>query len=290
MEFAATREAFASLYDETPTATLLCEPRELRVVAANRAAEALCGCSAADLAGAAWTSLAGDAQPLLEALVAVAASGARRSLDVELRVADDARLRVTCDVFPARIGDRIAGAFVQMRAHDLSQTDALTGLPSGAVLDDRLEQALVTARRYDHRFALILADIDGFASIVDRHGASAGDWVLRVVAQRIREALRRSDSVLRGEGDGFVVLQPMIDSVDDVVDVAHKIVFAMHAPITIDGQTLDVRLSLGIAIFPIDGGDAGALLAAAHAALQEAKRHARGLFRLATSSAMEPTT
>lgn len=289
MEFAATREALASLYDETPFATLLCEPHELRIVGANRAAETLLGRSASDLSGASWPSLTNDSQQLLEALCA-AVSGGRSSVELEMRSGEGTAMRVTCEIFPAHIGERAAGAFVQLRAHDQPFNDPLTGLPSGAMLDDRIEQTLMTARRYDYRFAIVLADIDAFSTIVERHGAGAGDWVLRVVAQRVREALRRSDSVMRAAKDRFVVIQPMVESVDDAVDVAHKIVFAMHAPIVIDGRNLDVRLSLGIALFPIDGDLRESLMASAQEALHDAKHHARGLFRLAKNSSLEPAT
>lgn len=281
MEFAVTREALGSLYDETPTATLLCEPGALRVVAANGAAETMLGYAAADLGVMAWLALVLEPEQLMQALRA-AIEGARSTLDVDVKAPDGETRRTTCDTFPARIGNYVAGAFLQLRPATGTLRDPLTGLPSLAVLDDRIDQALVIARRYSGRFAVITADVDGFGSIVARYGASAGDWVLRVVAQRVREALRRSDSVVRGERDRFIVLQPLIDSVDDAVDVAHKIIFAMHAPIAIDGDALDVRLSLGVAAFPFDGESREELLASLDRALHEAKHHARGLFRLAS--------
>jgi diguanylate cyclase (GGDEF)-like protein len=286
LEFAMTREALASLYDETPVATLLCEPHALRVVSANAAAQALLGRSASDLTGRAWSELVGDAERIEGALRA-ALAGARSSIGVDLRGTEATVAHVECDVLPARAGEQIVGAFVHVRTEGPAMHDALTGLPSGAVLDDRIEQALVTARRYRYRFAILEADVDGFGSITQRHGASAGDWVLRIIGQRIREALRESDTVVRTEADRFVVLQPLVESVDDAVDVAHKIVFAMHAPIALEGRALDVRVSLGVAVFPLDGESRDALRAAAHGALLDAKQKARGLLCLATSSATE---
>ncbi|MGH7738075.1 MAG: diguanylate cyclase domain-containing protein [Candidatus Tyrphobacter sp.] len=289
MEFAATREALASLYEETPVATLLCEPHEMRIVSANRAAQTLLGRTVDELTGAAWALLCADADRLVEVLC-LAASGEQSSLDLEIRGGDGVPMRVACDAFPARIGERLAGAFVQVRSGEHPLLDALTGLPSSAVFEDRLEQTLMTARRYSYRFAVIAADVDAFTTITQRHGGSAGDWVLRVVSQRVREALRRSDSVVRSEKDRFFILQPVIENVDDAVDLAHKIVFAMHAPISIEGRSLDVRLSLGVAVFPIDGEERDALVRAATDAMRSAKSSARGLFRLATNSSLEPAT
>lgn len=287
MEFAVLREALASLYDETPAAVLLCEPRTARVVAANAAARTLLEYDAADLAGISFEELVTEPERARD-LLRGASSGKREEADLELRARGGARIAVSCEVFPARIGERVVGVFVQARMQERGLLDGLTGLPGSAMLEDRIAQTLATARRYQHRFALIEVDVDAFSTIVERFGATAGDWVLRVVAQRVRDALRASDSVARMGADRFVVLQPLVESVEDAVDVAHKIVFAMHAPIAVDGRALDVRVSLGIAVFPLDGESREELFAAAERALVNAKRNARGLFALATSSATEP--
>lgn len=284
MEMTSYGEAALSLFDRTPTATLLCEPLELRVVRANAAAEALFGHTAGTLAGTACAALVADG-PRLERALRDALDGNAATFAARLAARDGAGARVSCEVFRAR-----SGVFVQFRPAADAMDDPLTGLPGPAVLRDRLDQALATARRYDYRFAILVADVDGFGTIVDRFGAVAGDWVIRVVARRVREALRRSDTVVRPEGDRFVVLMPVIASVEDAVDVAHKIVFAMHAPIALDGNALDVRLSIGIGVFPLDGDTRDALTHAANGALEDAKREARGLFRLATSSSWEPAT
>ncbi len=289
LEFAATREVMASLYAQTPIATLLCEPRELRIAFANPAAEALLACTAPELSRTAWPALVSDASKMEESLRA-ALSGNRSTIELQIWNREGATVEAACDVFPARAGNDVVGVFVHIRGRAHALSDPLTGLPGRIVLEDRVEQALVTARRYRYRFAIIIADIDGFRELAERYGVGAGDWVVRVVAQRVRQVLRRSDTVVRSDTDRFVVLQPLVESVEDAVDVAHKIVFAMHAPITIDAHALDVRLSLGIAMFPTDGETRADLTAAANAALRDAKRNARGLFRVATNSAMAPAT
>jgi diguanylate cyclase (GGDEF)-like protein/PAS domain S-box-containing protein len=286
MEFAATREVLASLYDETPTATFLCD-RGGRVLRANPAAEALVGCEPGELAGRQCATLAGEGEKLRAALAGVA-TGDRSRFELEILRQDGTNLPVDCEVFPARIGEHVAGAFVQARAQWLATSDALTGLPSRVLFVDRVEQTLMAGRRYDYRFALMHADIDGFTEIVARVGTAGADEVLCDVARRVRETLRGSDTLVRVGPDRFAILQPMIESADDAVDVAHKIVFAMQAPVTVSGRALDVRVSIGIAIFPTDGETRDELAAAADRALREAKRLYRGLFRLATTSSLEP--
>lgn len=284
MEFAATREALASLYHESPVATLLCN-RSGRIVSANAAAARLFDCSVAELIGRECSMLVADARRL-EYAMRDAVEGRRNRVDVERARNGGPAQRLALDVFQARIGDYVAGAFVHVHAGAARLEDVITGLPDRALFDDRVEQTIVTSRRYRNSFALMHAEIDGFEEIDLRFGSSGGDEILRVTARRIREVLRRSDTVARTGAHRFAVLQPMIDNPDDAVDLAHKIVFAMQAPMPAGWRRLDVRLSIGIAVFPTDGETNEELTVAADRALVEAKHLYRGLFRLATNPAM----
>jgi diguanylate cyclase (GGDEF)-like protein len=281
MEFAAMREVLASLYDQTPDATILCDRKE-RIVAANSAAYRLFACAARELLGRQCAQLATQSDRLTHALRG-AYAGEAAHCEIDLVAPDASKVAGECDVLPARMGDEIVGAFLVIKAAGGLLQDPLTGLPSRALLEDRIEQNLVTARRYNYRFAVICADVDGFSQIADRCGAAGSYEVLRTIGRRIRETLRRSDTVARSDVDEFVVLQPMLENVEDAVDLVHKIVFAMSAPIVAEKDALDVRLSLGIAIFPDNGESQQALVAAAKRALREAKRHSRGLFCVATN-------
>jgi diguanylate cyclase (GGDEF)-like protein/PAS domain S-box-containing protein len=281
MEFAAMREVMASLYDQTPDATILCDRRD-RVVNANSAAQRLTGCAAGELVGRSCAKLATPSDRLEQALQR-AYAGEVVHCEIELLSSSGSNAATECEVVPARLGDEVVGAFVIVRATGAVLHDTLTGLPSRALLEDRIEQSLVTARRYNYRFAIVCANVDGFSQILARCGPGPGDEVLRTVARRIRETLRRSDTVARAGVDEFVVLQPMLENAEDAVDLVHKIIFAMSAPIVAGTHTLDVRLSLGIAIFPENGESQQALTAAASGAMREAKRHSPGLFCLATS-------
>jgi diguanylate cyclase (GGDEF)-like protein/PAS domain S-box-containing protein len=149
--------------------------------------------------------------------------------------------------------------------------DALTGLPNRALLNDRLLQTLRSTRREPGRFALLLMDLDRFKEINDTFGHHWGDLVLRDVAGRLRGVLRQSDTVARLGGDEFAILLPKADAAGAGL-TARKIQKAMSQPFCIEGQLLDIGTSIGIALYPDHGSDAGGLLRHADVAMYIAKR------------------
>ncbi len=276
MEFAATREVLASLFEESPTATLLCDG-DARIIAANDAAQQVTGYARGELLGRACRDLGRDGLRL-ERAVRRAASGGPERLEVELAACDGTAIPAACDAFPARLHGRAYGVFLQVRAQHAAFLDAVTGLPNRALLDDRIAQTLVTARRYRHAFALMHVRV-----------VAAPDDAVRAIARRMRDVLRESDTIARAGGDDFAVLQPMIDDPDDAVDVARKIIFALRAQIAVDGASVELRASVGIAIFPGDGENAGELAGAADRALDRAASQAEA-WALATRPATERAT
>lgn len=161
------------------------------------------------------------------------------------------------------------------RIEQLAFTDMLTGLPNRVLFDDRAHQALSTARRYGRGFAVMYLDLDHFKLVNDTGGHGLGDEVLRIVAERLRAALRESDTVARFGGDEFVVLQPVVDGPSDAADMARKIVTAMADPIVLDGVERHVTMSVGIALFPQDAQSIEDLMNAADRALYRAKNTGR---------------
>lgn len=266
------REVLTSLYDETPTATMLCNA-DGRIIAANGAAEQLTGYAGRELVGRRCSDLVLDGASLAQTVQdALVAGTARCALEFASRAG---RVRVECDIFPARMNGRVVGTFVQCRVEQNALADVLTGLPNRALLADRIEQTLMTARRYRYCFALMDAGLDEFERVNERIGRAGGDEALRIVACRIRETLRESDTIAYAGDEGFVILQPMIDGSEDAVDLVQKITFAMQAPVTVGEEALDLRMSVGVAVFPSDGESGEELTAAAKRALQRAKRDGR---------------
>lgn len=166
----------------------------------------------------------------------------------------------------------------------MAQQDALTGLPNRALFGDRLKHQLTWAKRHDSQFAMVFLDLDGFKLINDNHGHGAGDAVLIEVANRLRGAVRTSDTVGRLGGDEFVVLLPELSDRTGAAALAEKIRVAVREPIWFEGVELHVSCSLGIAIYPDDGTDESALIKNADQAMYRAKARGRDSSVLAGSA------
>ncbi len=153
----------------------------------------------------------------------------------------------------------------------LAYEDGLTGLPNRAMFNEQLGQAVRTAKRAESSIAVLLFDMDRFKTINDTLGHPVGDQALREVGLRVRSALRDSDVIARLGGDEFAVLLATgnADSARVVVEKIHK---ALEEPFVIEGQSMDMAASIGIARFPEHGEDAASLLRAADVAMYEAKR------------------
>jgi len=153
----------------------------------------------------------------------------------------------------------------------LAYEDGLTGLPNRAMFYEQLEQAARLAKRGGHSVAVMLLDMDRFKAINDTLGHTVGDQALREVGARVRKALRESDVVARLGGDEFAVLLAS-GGTDAPRVVADKIHDALEEPLVIDGQSMDMTASIGIARYGEHGDGADALLRAADVAMYEAKR------------------
>ncbi len=170
----------------------------------------------------------------------------------------------------------------EKRLDTLAFHDALTGLPNRALLSDRLERALLAARRNRRCFAVHYVDIDRFKEVNDTYGHHVGDGVLVAVADWLQSNLRDSDTVARIGGDEFVVLQPEIDSTAQAEDVASRVVTIRDAPLRVGDLEVAVRLSVGVAVYPADGANAVDMLRAADAQLYRVKNGGRDGYAIAT--------
>ncbi|MGN6138525.1 MAG: putative bifunctional diguanylate cyclase/phosphodiesterase [Ralstonia sp.] len=160
----------------------------------------------------------------------------------------------------------------------LALHDNLTKLSNRVLLEDRLTQAIRTAEREKRRFALMFMDLDGFKAVNDVYGHHVGDLLLIDVAQRIGARVRQQDTVARVGGDEFVVLA-YVDDPEDAGTLADALLEVVREPFMAGGHELRVSTSIGIAIYPGDGGNQHDLLTNADAAMY----HAKGLGRNAYS-------
>lgn len=151
------------------------------------------------------------------------------------------------------IRDITEKVMTEMQLKALEYYDSLTGIPNRFVLYDRLQQMINTARRNQLMFSVYFIDLDHFKHINDAAGYSAGDAVLREVAQRMQSVLRESDTVARVGSDEFVVLALDIRQPKDAWLVADNILRAFNGVIMVDDQEFRVSASIGFSVYPRDG-------------------------------------
>ena len=150
--------------------------------------------------------------------------------------------------------------------------DPLTGLPNRALLDDRMQQAIMRARRNHNTAAVLILDLDGFKDINEQYGHAAGDFVLKNVAGRLRNAVRSSDSVFRLGGDEFVIVFGDLANKRQVADFARKIVLSLLPPLPCQHNSFDISASIGVAIYPDDGSTPESMLVQADMQMYRMKR------------------
>jgi diguanylate cyclase (GGDEF)-like protein len=186
-------------------------------------------------------------------------------------------LSILCVLLAAYLGSLLwQRSAIERRAHH----DDLTGLPNRTLFADRLSRALAHARRNDLPVALMFVDLDRFKQINDSFGHSAGDDLLRQVAQRLQTCVRDEDTVARLGGDEFALLMPHISGIEGAVQIAERVLATFAAPLTVAEEQVLVTPSLGISIFPQDGADAQHLVEGADAAMYRAKEQGRNTYEI----------
>jgi diguanylate cyclase (GGDEF)-like protein/PAS domain S-box-containing protein len=153
----------------------------------------------------------------------------------------------------------------------LAHHDTLTGLPNRSLITDRLELSIAQAQRSEGSVLVAFIDLDGFKLVNDCLGHNAGDELLKVVAERMAGCLRAGDTVGRFGGDEFVLLLSEAGRGADAAPVLERVREAVLQSITLCGQEVQVSCSIGVAVYPNDGGDAETLLMHADAAMYRAK-------------------
>ena len=258
-----------------------------KIVIWNAAAERLLGWTAAEAIG---QDLAQMFPPEEQAAIAANRRRVTQGGTVTheaVRIAKDGRrIAVSLGVSPIKDdrGNIIGSAAVfrditalkqaEERIQHLAHYDSLTDIPNRRLFYDRLSHATRLARRDRRELALLYIDLDRFKAVNDTLGHTAGDELLKCVADRIRRALRESDTLARMGGDEFAVILPAISSREDVAKVTEKIIGALSTSFELSGQAREVTIgaSIGIAIYPADAQDIDTLIKAADTAMYNAKQ------------------
>jgi PleD family two-component response regulator/EAL domain-containing protein (putative c-di-GMP-specific phosphodiesterase class I) len=187
----------------------------------------------------------------------------------------------------------------------LAYCDSLTGIPNRQAFLEMLERELQRSKIGNKKFAVLFMDLDAFKRINDTLGHNVGDQLLQQVSERLRETIRPSDLMSRGDpierrsleseslaesnlarlgGDEFTILIPDLDRVEHALNVAHRVKDAMRRPFLIEGNEIFVTASIGISLFPEDGDDCNSLLKYADTAMYHAKNCGKNNAKLYSSS------
>jgi diguanylate cyclase (GGDEF)-like protein len=161
-----------------------------------------------------------------------------------------------------------------------SQYDRLTGLPNRLLLEDRLRQAMVIAKRQGTLVAVCCVDLDRFKQVNENLGHELGDVCFKMLSERLHASIREIDTLARHGGDEFILSLRDLSETSDALSICERLLKEMSSPLRIDGHSLIVTASVGISIFPDHGDTPDLLLRNADMALQAAKLAGRGQARV----------
>ncbi|NEX64084.1 CHASE domain-containing protein [Noviherbaspirillum galbum] len=179
------------------------------------------------------------------------------------------------------LDDRARALQAAHQAMELALYDALTGLPNRKLLDERLNQAIASAKRTGHRLALLFIDLDKFKPVNDNYGHAYGDLLLKEVGRRLYACMRESDTAARLGGDEFVALLVDVEDERAVALVGEKILAQLNLPYELAGHVFHISASIGGALYPAHGADVKSLMKAADLAMYAAKNAGRSNVKLA---------
>lgn len=276
-----------TLLTETMPDPVLVLDAHHRVIDHNPAAELLLRVSEPALLGARFEQLLGAELPAAghdwptRHELTLAAVGGERIFELDVSVLGDERNDHAGHLVVLR--DVTARKQAEARLAWLAHFDVVTGLPNRALFDDRLERALASVQRRDGSLAVLFLDLDRFKLINDSFGHNAGDEVLIAVSRRLSSVLRSEDTIARFGGDEFSVLLPDIEYPSGPLAVAQKMQAVLSEPLSVNGRTVVVTASVGIAVCPTDGNDQRSLINQADAAMYTAKAHGGSRVRFASS-------
>ncbi len=187
----------------------------------------------------------------------------------------------------ARVHNMLEVRLLNKEAHNYGKSqeslalhDSLTGLANRRLLIERASLVVAHARRNKSGMAVMYLDLDGFKQINDTWGHDAGDILLKMAAGRLVDAVRQEDTVARLGGDEFVIALSQIGNADDAAKVAAKLMTAMSQPYDLQGRTVNMTASAGVAIYPVHGEDVDTLMKSADLALYDAKRAGKNAYRV----------
>jgi diguanylate cyclase (GGDEF)-like protein/PAS domain S-box-containing protein len=286
-----------AIFEQSCQAMILLDGITLQAILANSAFLKKFGYSADELPGISVSELFVDEKSPDASVAQLRAPVPHVARKSRLRRKDGQRIEVDLIGNPIRWSDRHALAYT---CHEISQRarfestllekqrhldyvahhDQLTGLPNRLFLSAHLPVALRVAAENDQMLAVLFLDLDRFKHVNDSRGHETGDLLLKAVAQRLTETLRGEDIVVRMGGDEFVIVIKSIRNAGDVHEAALRITESLSSPMLINGAPLITTASIGVSLYPRDGGDIGELLQHSDTAMYKAKERGRNNFQI----------
>ncbi|MFT4118659.1 putative bifunctional diguanylate cyclase/phosphodiesterase [Bradyrhizobium sp.] len=281
------REAsFRLLFDGNPVPMIVCALDDERILGVNDAAVAHYGYSRAEFekltirslqafeSEPPWTTSPTGEEQAARTWKHVKADGALIDLAVysrELSYAErPAVLLALMDITERKRAEA--------RLAFMAQHDGLTGLPNRNLLRQQMDDMLAHTRRSSDKVAVLMLGLDNFKAVNDTLGHGVGDKLLRGVSKRLRSTLREEDALARLNSDEFAIVQSGLTRPEDAVMMAKRLLEAIADPYLLDGHSVVIGASIGIAMAPGDGDESEKLLKNADMALSRAKADARGTF------------
>lgn len=282
-----SEERMGQMLEGSPIAAHIVDAASNEVVFANRSYVSLIESSPDQVIGITPSNYYARPEEYADVMVHVRRGGNVTNRLIELRCPEDGGwtkwalasfFAVEYQGRPAVLGwfyDITDRKIMEDRVEHLAYHDTLTGLPNRYLFSDRLDQAIANAEREQTTLALLFVDLDKFKPVNDQYGHHIGDLLLMAVADRIRDCLRRTDSAARLGGDEFVVLLPLIKNEENALKIAENIRHELNRPFHIEGLTLEISSSTGVAIYPQHTVNAQHLLELADTAMYHAKEEGR---------------
>jgi diguanylate cyclase (GGDEF)-like protein/PAS domain S-box-containing protein len=281
------REAsFRLLFDGNPVPMIVCALDDERILGVNDAAVAHYGYGRAEFeklkirslqafdSEPPWTTDRSGDEQAARTWKHVKADGALIDLAIYSR-------ELTYDERPAvllALMDITERKRAEARLAFMAQHDGLTGLPNRNLLRQTMDEMLQHSRRSPEKVAVLMLGLDNFKAVNETLGHAVGDKLLRGVAKRLRSTLREEDALARLNSDEFAIVQSGLARPEDAVGLAKRLLEAIADPYLLDGHSVLIGASIGIAMAPGDGDDSEKLLKSADMALSRAKSDARGTF------------
>ena len=166
----------------------------------------------------------------------------------------------------------------QKQLEHIAHYDVLTNLPNRALLADRLQQAMLQTERRESVLAVVFLDLDGFKIVNDTYGHEVGDQLLIQLSQKMKQALRKSDTLARIGGDEFVVVLTDLEQASDCEPLLHRLLEATSSPVMISDNMLQVSASIGVTLYPSDAVEAEQLIRHADLAMYQAKQSGKNRY------------